>query len=351
MSIQSDISVNPSLLAGALQRNRLLLTLVLVHLGCALLIAQSTGMAMNPGTLMTMLLQLPVMLLLFGFIVGYCRYRWVMIVVKPDNNMQWYKADMRRILLDPDRLMTGVIAFLCYTVFTGAFSYIKETIPVMVPFSWDPALAELDRALHGGIDPWRLLQPVFGNAVMTAVLNALYHLWFFMMYFMLLWACFDIRNYRKSMVFLTGFVLTWAMSGNLFATLLSSVGPVYYAAFGFGDTFEPLMQALQGADQIIPVWALDVQQMLLNNYHHGGSVRGISAMPSMHVASSVIMTLYIFSLSRWMGWVMVGFTTAIVIGSVHLAWHYAVDGYAGIAIALACWWLGRRIVDRFTPEL
>jgi membrane-associated phospholipid phosphatase len=24
---------------------------------------------------------------------------------------------------------------------------------------------------------------------------------------------------------------------------------------------------------------------------------------------------------------------------VHLGWHYAVDGYAGLALAAACWWL------------
>jgi hypothetical protein len=30
---------------------------------------------------------------------------------------------------------------------------------------------------------------------------------------------------------------------------------------------------------------------------------------------------------------------------VHLAWHYAVDGYAGIAIAATCWWLAGKLVD------
>jgi membrane-associated phospholipid phosphatase len=40
------------------------------------------------------------------------------------------------------------------------------------------------------------------------------------------------------------------------------------------------------------------------------------------------------------------FAAIIAVGSVLLAWHYAVDGYAGAAIALACWWLAGRLARR-----
>ena len=36
----------------------------------------------------------------------------------------------------------------------------------------------------------------------------------------------------------------------------------------------------------------------------------------------------------------------VLLGSVLLAWHYAVDGYAGAMIALACWWLAGLWVKR-----
>jgi len=37
------------------------------------------------------------------------------------------------------------------------------------------------------------------------------------------------------------------------------------------------------------------------------------------------------------GRVMLAFLMCIIIGSVHLAWHYAVDAYAGIIIAFVIW--------------
>jgi hypothetical protein len=36
----------------------------------------------------------------------------------------------------------------------------------------------------------------------------------------------------------------------------------------------------------------------------------------------------------------------ILVGSVHLGWHYAVDGYAGIAGALILWWIAGAALRR-----
>jgi hypothetical protein len=63
----------------------------------------------------------------------------------------------------------------------------------------------------------------------------------------------------------------------------------------------------------------------------------------MHVAVSVLMTLYAYRHARWAGRIFLAFTTVIMIGSVALAWHYAVDGYVGAAVALACWQIARRM--------
>ena len=74
-----------------------------------------------------------------------------------------------------------------------------------------------------------------------------------------------------------------------------------------------------------------------------GRLAGISAMPSMHVASSVLMALYASTHARWAGWAMWTFAALIMIGSVHLGWHYAIDGYFGAVIAWCAWVIGRRL--------
>jgi membrane-associated phospholipid phosphatase len=48
------------------------------------------------------------------------------------------------------------------------------------------------------------------------------------------------------------------------------------------------------------------------------------------------------------GWFFMAYAAVIMLGSVHLAWHYAIDGYAGIAIAFACWWVAGPISRWFT---
>jgi hypothetical protein len=37
------------------------------------------------------------------------------------------------------------------------------------------------------------------------------------------------------------------------------------------------------------------------------------------------------------------FAGLILVGSVHLAWHYAVDSYAGILIAVLSWWIAGQL--------
>lgn len=58
------------------------------------------------------------------------------------------------------------------------------------------------------------------------------------------------------------------------------------------------------------------------------------------------MALYGFRLGRAAGWTLAGFATVIGLGSVLLAWHYAVDGYAGALVAVACWAVAGRLVRR-----
>ena len=100
------------------------------------------------------------------------------------------------------------------------------------------------------------------------------------------------------------------------------------------------------AREVAPVWALDVQDMLWRKYTEGesGFGAGISAMPSMHVSATVLFALLAWRVRPWLGVLFTAFAALILIGSVHLAWHYAIDAYLGWAVAWAGWWLAGRLV-------
>jgi hypothetical protein len=56
------------------------------------------------------------------------------------------------------------------------------------------------------------------------------------------------------------------------------------------------------------------------------------------------MTLLVWRTNRLVGLGFALFTFVILIGSVHLGWHYLVDGIAGVMLAFAFWSVAGLIV-------
>jgi hypothetical protein len=68
-------------------------------------------------------------------------------------------------------------------------------------------------------------------------------------------------------------------------------------------------------------------------------IEGIAAMPSVHVALPVLYALAAWKLHRRLGILFGAYALLIFLGSVHLGWHYAVDGYVTLLIVPMVWWL------------
>jgi hypothetical protein len=287
-------------------------------------------------------------LYLVVYFVGYALY--VLIFVHPDRPIGYIISDLKSNKLTMERLLNILPVFLFLPVFMSAFTSFKTMIPVINPFSWDYRLARWDAIVHGGVQPWRLIQPIVGHPLFTSTINFFYNLWFFVMFGVLFWQIVSLKNTRLRMQFLLTFILLWILIGTFAAIVFSSGGPCYYGRLVEGkDIYQPLMEYLRSVKESYPVWALRTQEMLWQSYKNGGvgQVTGISAMPSMHVSIAFLFAIVGWKTNRIIGIGFGLFAVLIMIGCVHLGWHYAIDGY----VAIVCTWLIWRFVVKLLGRL
>ena len=260
------------------------------------------------------------------------------------NMLKQLLGDIRKTFFNPARILNFLVFVIIITLFQKASLDFKANIPVVNPFSWDETFMHLDRWLHFGADPWRLLQPLMGYAPVTFAVNFAYYLWFFLLVGSWFLFATSARHSRLKMQFMSAFMLIWLIAGGVMALAFSSAGPVYYGRLGLSpDPYAPLMAYLHKINLHYPILALDTQDLLWNQYVHADKAFiGISAFPSMHNAVAALLALAAWKISRTAGVAMTVVAAMILAGSVHLGWHYAVDGYAGIAVAAACWLLAGR---------
>jgi hypothetical protein len=249
----------------------------------------------------------------------------------------------------PLRVSNALHAAIFMTLYMVGYTFIKKAIPSAHPFSWDPSFMQWDKALHFGTHPYEWLAPLLNVPWVTSLLNWNYNIWFFVMFILWFWQGFSSGDQKLRQHFLLGFTLTWFLGTCGLGTLFSSVGPCFYGRLlkGAADPYAPLMAWLTHVNTTHSVFALNVMDELWKNYETGkGLVNGISAMPSMHVGTSILFAILGFASGhRWLGWLLTVFASLILVGSVHLGWHYAIDGYVGAAVAFFGWWLAGRLVD------
>jgi membrane-associated phospholipid phosphatase len=247
--------------------------------------------------------------------------------------LSWRTAE--RLVGIPIFVGGTVVVFDVY----GAF---KQAIPRLSSYGWDVPLADLDRALHLGRDAWRLTSWIPQNSWAYRLLDEAYTAWFLSLILsVLIFATWSPSRLRAR--FFISLTVLLMLGGTLGAIVFASGGPVYYAELtGDAQRFAPLLEYIGPTDARLG-------QRILWDFYATGSEKlygGISAMPSMHVAMVALMTLGFTSWNVAAGGVVAVYALLILIGSVHLGWHYAVDGYVSVLLAFAVWlgsgWLARR---------
>ena len=257
-----------------------------------------------------------------------------------------HRIDARRRLgllnaFSPMRLaymVSGTALLLWLFLFQGTFTSVKNAM-----FAWNGAFrydrihADIDKFLHFGIDPWRIVEPLVANDTLRWITEFNYNAIYFSLSFgTLYFVATSPRAEKVRAHYIACFVLAWIVIGNLLAGLFLSAGPAFYGHVT-GDTarFAELLDYLARSEG---AHAASGYQAYLWKLHEGGNsgfASGISAFPSVHVSLSVLNMFFAYEVSRRLGYAMTAYAFFIFLSSVALGWHYAIDGYASVAVVAA----------------
>jgi hypothetical protein len=247
-----------------------------------------------------------------------------------------------------ERCGSFAIVSLLLPLFINTTLCWKAAIPKIQPFRWDEALMQADQRIHFGVAPWMWLQPVLGHTDVTILMDMLYYVWIPFVTGLVYWQAWSPHREQRTRFFLT-YTVGWILLGTVVATLLSSAGPCFYSAVtGAPSPYAPLMAYLHSVNAGHPLISLEVQGILLHEYEMGrvSPWNAISAMPSIHVAMPVVFTMLAWQGDRILGVAFAAFGVVVFLGSVHLGWHYAVDGYVSVLTMIAVW----RATGWFVPR-
>jgi hypothetical protein len=181
-------------------------------------------------------------------------------------------------------------------------------------------------------------------------IDTLYVLWFFVVMGFLLWASWSqVRRLRQRA--LVAFLLLTIGGATLAAWAGASAGPCYFSYVALPSSPGPYDELIARLDVFgstgTELYARRTQRWLwaLHASNQTETFSGVSAMPSFHVGIAALVALVAWQQSRVIGALLAGFAVVIQLGSVILAWHYAVDGYIGALLAVASW-VGAKVILR-----
>jgi hypothetical protein len=260
---------------------------------------------------------------------------------------------------EPVLIFSKIIPILIMPLMFASFGMLKMLMPRYRPFIFDEIFSKIDYYLFFGRHPWTVTHYLFGSDFSTKIIDIIYSLWVETLFvFMIGFALFASRTDRAR--FFLVYALIWILLGVFGAYLGSSAGPcfLHFMNHESARDFEGLMKnlnaisfRLSGGDGY-GLSALYWQNVLWNA-HASNNISfsmGISAMPSLHNAISVLYVLACFRIGKFLGSMAFVFAASIFVGSIHLGLHYAVDGIVAAISVIFIWcavdtWLRRAGYD------
>jgi hypothetical protein len=226
--------------------------------------------------------------------------------------------------------------------FAYSYTWLKVSLPILRPDLFDLELWRLDRWLHFGVAPVVFAVELTAGTPLPDLLDRWYALWVpsipFVFAFVTAYARSDLRRN-----FALANCLLWTLGGWLYVAV-PALGPCYAAP----EILDPVRDEMPRA--------VTTQRALWAHYgkivsSRGGVLEsfnpslGVAAMPSLHVAAHWLFALWARRHERRLFLPLALATFLTFFGSLVTAWHYAVDGYAGMLLA----WFAVAVADRLEP--
>ena len=270
--------------------------------------------------------------------------------IGPNERLQWYKTTLRAY-----PWLNMIVAALALIITASSFTTYKALVVGSAGYGYDAMFIAWDRMIFGGVDGWVLTHSIFDTATATMWLDFLYHPTFFPMLVLFFTSATFVGRKELRQTYMSSYLIGFVVIGMISANLLHSAGPVFDGVFyGDGSTFAPLMDRLQTqlSEGGGPVYADPIRQYLLRLKvaevaQMGG---GISAMPSLHMVFAFLWVFAGWHVSRILGVILALYAGIIWAASIHLGWHYFVDGLVSLVMIGIIWRVTGHIVGLYGRE-
>jgi hypothetical protein len=247
------------------------------------------------------------------------------------------------------KLQNSLEIFLSYislSIVATSFTIYKSSVVGSNGYTFDSLFSSWDQIIFGRA-PWILTHHIWSSPTATIVLDALYHPLFLPM--LLGYALAMVTRGKKSLryTYICTYLISYLVVGMILANFLPSAGPIYDGElYGDGNIYKPLIERMSDINENSHSLSSASARDYLLATHRLGIVNfggGISAMPSMHIVFTLLWVISSWHLSKWAGLACTAYGFLIWATSIHLGWHYFVDGLISILVVAPIWWLVGRI--------
>lgn len=234
-----------------------------------------------------------------------------------------------------DRLIVALSGLLAYHLVYLCYRNIKSWLAFRTMH--DDDLLSLDKWFFFGHSPAVLLHDVFGEQLAAHVFRVIYESFSFMVPVSFVAALVFANEIRKGYVFLTSAMWVWIFGVGSYY-LIPTIGPFYSAAKEFAGLDHTLITATQAK------YMGQRAHFLADPSAHNSFV-SLAAFASLHIGFTC-MVLFMFRyygfrrVARW----MTVYLFAVMLATVYLGWHFAIDDVAGVILAYLAVQFGRRTI-------